>query len=232
MKKDMKRIKVAGNIFVVLLIVLIMSILLNIFFIFKYFKISFLKKSNFVETLVTKIIDGDTFDTKDGERIRLYEIDAPELPSGCLSEMSKFRLEEQIINNQLTIIRMGKDNFGRTLAYVFKNDLLINKSLVIEGLAYFQKGKTMTEYSLSIEQAEREAKDAGRGIWSPQCETKKDGCLIKGNYRSANNTRIYHTPDCYNYDKIIISTGTSDRWFCTEIEAKAAGFIKSKDCPK
>ena len=211
--------------------IFIVSIGFNIFFIFQ--KTSwFRNKSNLISVYATRVMDGDTFDTKDGERIRLYEIDAPELPIGCLSETSKFRLEEQILNIQMNITRMGKDNFGRTLAYVFKKDLLINKSLVIEGLAYFQKGKTMTEYSLSIEQAENEAKTAKRGIWSTQCETKKDGCLIKGNYRPADNTRIYHTPDCYNYDKIVISPGTTDTWFCTEVEATAAGFIKSKDCPK
>lgn len=217
--------------FIVLFILFLTSIIFNLFFILKTTSL-FNKKKISAEVKVTRVIDGDTFDTKDGERVRLYEIDAPELPTGCLSEMSKFRLEEQILNNQLTIIRTGKDNFGRTLAYVFKKDLLINKSLVIEGLAYFQKGKTMTEYSLLIEQAQSEAKDAGRGVWSSQCETKKNGCLIKGNYRPADNTRIYHTPDCYNYDKIIISPGTTDSWFCTEVEATTAGFIKSKDCPK
>lgn len=55
---------------------------------------------------------------------------------------------------------------------------------------------------------------------------------IKGNYRSADNTRIYHTSDCYNYDKITVKPGTSDRWFCTEKEAIAANFRKSLDCPK
>lgn len=212
-------------------VILIISVCLNIYFIFNKTN-WFRNKSNFISVYAIRVIDGDTFDTKDGERVRLYEINAPELPTGCLSEMSKFRLEEQILNNQLAIIRTGKDNFGRTLAYVFKKDLLINKSLVVEGLAYFQKGKSMTKYSLSIEQAQSEAKDAGRGVWSSQCETKKDGCLIKGNYRPADNTRIYHTPDCYNYDKIIISPGTTDSWFCTEVEATTAGFIKSKDCPK
>ena len=228
----MRNIKVLRKFIVVFFIVLIFSLFLNFYFLFKQYGGFLIKKSDLIKVIVTKVIDGDTFDTKDGERVRLYEIDAPELPTGCLSEVSKFRLEEQILNNQLTIIRTGKDNFGRTLAYVFKKDLLINKSLVIEGLAYFQKGKTMTEYSLTIEQAQSEAKEASRGIWSSQCETKKDGCLIKGNYRPADNTRIYHTPDCYNYDKIIISPGTTDTWFCTEVEATAAGFIKSKDCPK
>ena len=33
---------------------------------------------------VIRVLDGDTFDTSDGERFRIYQIDAPEYPKGCL----------------------------------------------------------------------------------------------------------------------------------------------------
>ena len=118
------------------------------------------------------------------------------------------------------------------MAYVFDGRLLINEVMIEEGLAYYVKGKTMTENSLPIEQSQDKAKLAGRGVWSSFCQTKKEGCNIKGNYRPADNTRIYHTSDCYNYDRITIKSGTSDRWFCNEEEAKKAGFRKSNDCPK
>lgn len=224
--------KVPKNIIIIFLIVLILSILLNIFFFIKYFKNYFLRKANLVETLVIKVIDGDTFDTKDGERIRLYEIDAPEYPKGCLSEESKNRLETMILNQKINYQRIGKDNFGRILAYVYFNKIFINEALVQEGLAYFQKAKILNENSLLLEQSQEKAKIIKRGVWSNICLTQKENCLIKGNYRSAGNTRIYHLPDCYNYDRITIKPGTSDRWFCTEVEAKAAGFRKSNDCPK
>jgi len=141
-------------------------------------------------------------------------------------------MEDLILNKKISIEKIGKDNFGRTLAYVYLNKLLINDTMAEEGLAYFEKGKTITENSLTIEQSQDKAKLAGRGVWSSFCQTKKEGCIIKGNYRPADNTRIYHTPDCYNYDRITIKPGTSDRWFCSEEEAKKAGFRKSNDCPK
>lgn len=185
-----------------------------------------------INSKVERVIDGDTFDTDTDERIRLYEIDAPEYPIGCLATDAKDRLEGLILGKDINYQKVGKDNFGRILAYVFSGDLLINEIIVEEGLAYFTKGKTQTSYSFQIENDEKKAKLASRGVWSALCQTKKEGCMIKGNYRPADNTRIYHTPDCYNYAKITIKPGTSDRWFCTEKEATKAGFVKSKDCPK
>ena len=224
--------KISKSIFIFLLIIFLSSLSLNFSSLLKNLKNYSIKKTNKIEVLVTKIIDGDTFDTEKGERVRLYEIDAPEYPKGCMSEDAKKRLEELILNKNIFIEKIKNDNFGRTLAYVFIKDLLINESLTREGFAYFQKANIESQYSLIIEKSAEEAKNAGRGVWSSRCEMKKPGCLIKGNFRIADHTRIYHTPDCYNYDKIIISPGTSDRWFCSEEEAKKLGFVKSKDCPK
>ena len=216
-----------------LLFFLIVSLFFNAYLFFKL-NPSFLNFSNknLVEDKVTKVIDGDTVDVVSGERIRFYEIDAPENPQGCLGTESKTRLENLIGGKQISYEKVGKDNFGRILAYVYVKDQLINQVLVEEGLAYFLKGKTLTEKSLVIEKAQENSRSLGRGVWSSLCQTQSPGCLIKGNYRDADNTRIYHLPICYNYAKISIRPGTSDRWFCTEDEAKAAGFIKSKDCPK
>ncbi len=224
--------KISRNRFSLLLILFILSLALNCFLIYKQYKSFFLKKSNRVEVVVNKVIDGDTVDTSDGERLRLYEINAPEYPKDCLGVDAKTRMEDLVLNKKIQYEKIGKDNFGRSLAYIFIDKLLINEVMTEEGLAYFLKGKTITENSLLIEQSQEKAKLANRGVWSSFCQTKKEGCIIKGNYRPADNTRIYHTPDCYNYDRITIKPGTTDRWFCSEEEAKKLGFIKSKDCPK
>jgi len=208
------------------------SIVLNVYF-FKTKSPSPLSSDKNLQNLkVTRVIDGDTFDAENGERYRLYEIDAPEYPKGCLGEDAKTRLENLILNKIISIKSFHRDNFGRILILVYSNNLFINEILVEEGYAVFSKDKTLTETSLTIEKAQEKARLTQRGVWSDLCLTKKDNCLIKGNYRSANNARIYHMPDCYNYDKITIKPGTSDRWFCSEQEAKMAGFRKSLDCPK
>ncbi len=49
-----------------------------------------------------------------------------------------------------------------------------------------------------------------------------DGCMIKGNISSSG--RIYHVPGSDSYDKTRIDGSKGERWFCTEAEAKAAGW--------
>lgn len=49
------------------------------------------------------------------------------------------------------------------------------------------------------------------------------GCLIKGNINSRGE-RIYHVPGSPNYDSTRIDTAKGERWFCSEAEAKAAGW--------
>ncbi|PJC33492.1 hypothetical protein CO048_03090, partial [Candidatus Roizmanbacteria bacterium CG_4_9_14_0_2_um_filter_35_15] len=219
--------------FILFIVIFVISINFNLYFFFNLtFKKLFYHGNNKIIAKVIKVIDGDTFDVNKEERIRLYEINAPEYPKDCLGVDAKARMEDLVLNKKVSIEKIGKDNFGRILAYVYLNKLLINDTMAEEGLAYFEKGKTITENSLTIEQSQDKAKLAGRGVWSSFCQTKKEGCIIKGNYRPADNTRIYHTPDCYNYDRITIKPGTSDRWFCSEEEAKKAGFRKSNDCPK
>ncbi len=218
--------------FVILLIIFLSSLSLNFSSLLKNLKNYSLKKTNRIEVIVKRVVDGDTIDTSDNERIRLYEINSPEYPKDCLGTDAKTRLEDLIFNKKIQYEKIGKDTFGRILANVYLDKLLINKIMVDEGFAYYMKARATIYSSLEIEQAEENAKLTKRGVWSSYCQTKKEGCNIKGNYRPADNTRIYHTSDCYNYDKITIKPGTTDRWFCDENEAKIAGFRKSLDCPK
>jgi hypothetical protein len=39
--------------------------------------------------------------------------------------------------------------------------------------------------------------------------------------------RIYHLPAQLNYSKTSMNKGLGERWFCTEAEAKAAGWRKA-----
>lgn len=52
-------------------------------------------------------------------------------------------------------------------------------------------------------------------------------CRIKGNINSKGE-KIYHLPGQRNYDITVITPSRGERWFCTEQEAVAAGWRKSK----
>ena len=59
------------------------------------------------------------------------------------------------------------------------------------------------------------------------CTTAPDPtCNIKGNVNSRGE-RIYHTPALRDYDRTNVRPEEGDRWFCTEEEARAAGFRRA-----
>ncbi|HMM73900.1 MAG TPA: hypothetical protein PKC22_17035, partial [Rhodocyclaceae bacterium] len=52
-------------------------------------------------------------------------------------------------------------------------------------------------------------------------------CNIKGNI-SRKGERIYHVPGQKYYAQTQISAGKGERWFCSEREARAAGWRRSQ----
>jgi hypothetical protein len=53
-------------------------------------------------------------------------------------------------------------------------------------------------------------------------------CNIKGNISINSGEHIYHLPGHEHYDETIIRTDYGERWFCSEAEARAAGWRKAK----
>lgn len=89
-----------------------------------------------------EVYDGDTF-TFAGERIRIANIDTPELFSPhCdaekrLARLAKLKLKLLLSDvGGIDIIRMPEpDRFGRTLARVRVNGIDVGESLIADGLA-------------------------------------------------------------------------------------------------
>lgn len=209
--------------------VLIISLILNFYFFNKLQKNKVaVKIENFT---VSRVVDGDTFDVNGDVRVRLAGANAPEYPKGCLAQSAKQRLNDLIAGKTVEIVQKEKDDFGRIVGYTFIDDLFVDKALVSEGLA--QASNTDDpRYGSLLSESEEEAKNAGRGIWSSQCSRPPDpSCTIKGNVRRDLKTKVYHLPNCFNYEKTVIDAGEGDQWFCAEEEAVAAGFSKSEDCP-
>jgi len=53
-------------------------------------------------------------------------------------------------------------------------------------------------------------------------------CLIKGNISRVSGERIYHLPGSTYYDGTVINVAAGERWFCSEMMARAAGWRRSK----
>jgi hypothetical protein len=72
----------------------------------------------------------------------------------------------------------------------------------------------------------------GRGLWAGEValpetfrhspEPVAGDCAIKGNISASG--QIYHRPGQRDYDAVRIDSRKGERWFCTESEARAAGW--------
>ena len=61
---------------------------------------------------------------------------------------------------------------------------------------------------------------------APVSATEK--CDIKGNVSIETGERIYHLPGQKFYDQTIIRPEYGEQWFCSEAEARKAGWRKSR----
>ncbi|MDF1598242.1 succinoglycan biosynthesis protein exoi [Mesorhizobium sp. YIM 152430] len=55
------------------------------------------------------------------------------------------------------------------------------------------------------------------------------GCDIKGNVSVDTGERIYHVPGQPYYHDTVISMDKGERWFCSEAEARQAGWRKARN---
>ncbi len=53
---------------------------------------------------------------------------------------------------------------------------------------------------------------------------RSEACNIKGNVSYSTGEKIYHVPGDPDYNATTINTSYGERWFCSEAEAKAAGW--------
>lgn len=59
------------------------------------------------------------------------------------------------------------------------------------------------------------------------CTVPPAGCRIKGNVSFTTAEKIYHVPGGEFYDATEINPSYGERWFCSEDEARAAGWRRS-----
>lgn len=70
--------------------------------------------------------------------------------------------------------------------------------------------------------------DSGSSMFSSAMGNFGQGCDIKGNVSVNTGERIYHLPGQDYYAETVIDLGYGERWFCSEAEARAAGWRRSR----
>jgi micrococcal nuclease len=124
--------------------------------------------------IVLRAVDGDTLLLEGGERVRLLGVNTPETkhphkpPEPFGAEASAFtrkHVEGRTI--RLEFDRERRDDYGRLLAYVYRDQWFLNEELILAGLS---RAQTRFPYSEAMKRrflaAERTARENGVGLWS------------------------------------------------------------------
>ncbi len=152
----------------------------------------------------------------------------------------------------MTCEDLGRDRYDRIIARCTVAGEDLGEWMVSQGLALAYR-----RYSLDYVDEEADARAAQRGIWAggfvkpwewrrvkrlettaPEACTacdlrhkrllkRSEKCRIKGNI-NRKGERIYHVPGGQWYDRTRIDPAKGERWFCTEAEARAAGWRTEK----
>lgn len=199
---------------------------------------------------MTRMIDGDTFEVENGERVRLASINAPE-QGECYAKEASEALENLLKGKTLRLQTdvEDKDNFGRSVRYVtvlndVGDNIVVNRYMVENGYAKYASSKNIL-LKTEIVKAESRAQAENVGLWKdcPQDVARTTArrqelnvlpsdpkCVIKGNISSIGLGKIYILPHCANYGTAKIDPAKGEAYFCTEEEAEKNGFKKADGC--
>jgi endonuclease YncB( thermonuclease family) len=194
-----------------------------------------------------KITDGDSFEIGD-TAIRLFGIDAPEGRQPCMrdgrewacGEEAARRLRSLTSGGDVVCARRDVDDYGRVVAQCSRGGVDLAAEMARSGLAVAYR-----RYSTAYVDEENEARAARRGVWageftppdqwrrddraqdrettSTPASTGRSGCDIKGNINGEGD-KIYHTRASPSYADTRIDESEGERWFCSESEARRAGW--------
>lgn len=148
----------------------------------------------FPEAKVVKVVDGDTLHVNtrfEGEntsnlyKVRLIGINTPETVDPrkeveCFgiesSDKAKELLEGRIVRIELDNSQGKFDRYGRLLAYVYVDNILINETLIKGGYAYEYTYDTPYKYQDDFKKAEMFARENKIGLWADNLSGVNPAC--------------------------------------------------------
>lgn len=191
---------------------------------------------------VVSVTDGDTIRVRYQGRstpVRVIGINTPELnPRQCYGREATTRMKQLTKSGSVYLkndrTQGNRDRYGRLLRHLYSPG---GRSLAViqltEGYAreYTYSRAYAGQYTHRRAQASAKAKK--RGLWracagKPTVKPRPTSCVgkIKGNISSSG--RIYHLPGQRHYSVTKIDLTKGERWFCTEAQARTAGWRKAR----
>lgn len=172
---------------------------------------------------VREVTDGDTIVLKDGEVVRYIGIDTPEQDHPFCREATRANremLEGGRIRLEYDQDRL--DRYGRILAYVWVDTLMLNAELIRRGLASVYLFSPNLAYRDRFIDLQRKARLKNAGIWSIPVEPEAYYVASRRSQRF-----VFHRPDCRSARKIKIENLIR---FETRDEALDSGYSPCRNC--
>jgi micrococcal nuclease len=115
---------------------------------------------------VIRIVDGDTFDIENGERVRMIGIDTPERGENYYLE-AKDHLATLIGDKMVYLAKdiSERDRYERLLRHVYIDDIWINELMVRDGFAHVVTFPPDVMHVDVFREAEADARKNERGLW-------------------------------------------------------------------
>lgn len=138
-------------------------------------------------------IDGDTVELSNGDKVRYIGMDTPEIRerkgSEWIYKSMPYAEEAREFNKMLVegkSVRMEydvqkKDKYNRVLAYVYIGDKMVNIEMVKQGFAMIYTYPPNVRYVQRFIEAQKEARDNKKGLWSGFEESKISTSQAKNN---------------------------------------------------
>ena len=130
---------------------------------------------------VKRVIDGDTIVLTDGTVVRYIGIDAPEIAyqenaGDCYADQARDKNKALVEGKPLRLEYTDQklDKYDRTLAYVWADNVLVNRELVAGGYAYAYNFGHPHPRETEFLTAQTEARNATRGLWGSACKNTDD----------------------------------------------------------
>jgi micrococcal nuclease len=182
---------------------------------------------------VDYVPDGDTIILKDGRHVRYIGIDTPEIdhdkrraePMGYEARS----LNRKLVEGQrvkLVRDRESHDRYGRTLAYVYREDgLFVNAELLTQGVGHVLYLFPNTAQHQRLLAAQKAAMSESKGLWKLLKKNEKPEHPFLGNRRS----KRFHAHDCPNGNEMSPRNRVmlENRW-----EAFMKGYAPARECVK
>lgn len=128
---------------------------------------------------VIKVVDGDTIELENGERVRYIGIDTPETkhPSKPVEYYGKEAAEAnaELVEGKQVRLEFDvqeRDKYGRLLAYVYVDTIFVNAWLLEQGYAQILTIPPNVKYQEKFLELQKRAREEGKGLWTENPEEK------------------------------------------------------------